>query len=428
MKIVDISPAEKIARTMTRLYGNRLTTTSGGNLSIMDGDGNLWISPSGVDKAHLTADDIMKVTPDGVVEGKHRPSTEYPFHMAILRSRPDLHVVLHAHPAALVAYSLERKLPELDIVPGVSELCGKIAIAKYALPGSAKLGELIATEFARGCDTVLLENHGVVLGAESLEKAYAMFEALDFAARIGIASAMLKKEYRVLDMAQRALKSRLPLLPNGELDPPPEGDADLRDAVVSMTARCYKNSLFTAATGVFAARESDGSFVITPDDEDRGTLTADMLVRVGNGGAEPGKLASPYAALAGAIFAAHPEIGALALARCPYAMAFAVTGAEFNSHLIPEGYICLRNVVRYPYGTIENDPMRIVTGISMKTPIAFVENDLVLIAGTDPLNAYDRLEVLEFGARSLCYIEAMNGKIAPISDGEIREIEKAFGL
>ncbi len=73
MKLLDMTPAEKIAFFMTRLYDNKLTTTSGGNLSIMDSDGTLWISPSGIDKAHLTADDIMWVTPDGVVHGKHRP-------------------------------------------------------------------------------------------------------------------------------------------------------------------------------------------------------------------------------------------------------------------------------------------------------------------------------------------------------------------
>lgn len=428
MKTTGLCPAENIARTMTRLYDNRMTTTSGGNLSIMDDEGNLWISPSGVDKAHLTADDIMKVMPDGEIVGKHRPSTEYPFHRAILRSRPDLHAVLHAHPAALVAYSLERRLPELNMMPGVSELCGKIAIAKYALPGSSRLGEYISSEFAKGCDTVLLENHGVVLGAESLEKAYMMFEALDFAARTGVAAAMLKRDARVLGAAELELKAKPVLLPDTLEGEAPEGDDALRDSVIAMTKRCYKNTLFTAATGVFAAKEADGSFVITPDGEDRGMLTSDMLVRVRDGRCEEGKTASRYAWLAERIFAAHGDIKSLAFARCPYAMGFAVTGAEFNSHLIPEGYICLRNVARFPFGTIENSPESIVSAISMKTPIIFIENDLIIVAGTDTLNAYDRLEVLEFGAQSLCCIETMNGKIVPISDAEIHEIEAAFGL
>jgi L-fuculose-phosphate aldolase len=424
MKLLNMTSAEKIAYIMTRLYENKLTTTSGGNLSIMDDDGVMWISPSGVDKAHLTADDIMWVTPDGVVHGKHRPSTEYPFHLAVLRSRPDLKAVLHAHPAALVAYSLERKLPDLDVMPGASELCGKIAIAKYALPGSQKLGDLIAERFAEGCDTVLLENHGVVLGADSLERAFMMFEALDYAARTGVAAAMLKKESKTLTADELALKKNVKTY-DAVLGA--DSETAIREELSAMCARCCRNRIFTMGVGAFA-KKIDGGFIITPDDEDLLRLTPDMHVRVEGDKCEEGKVPSKFAKIAGEIFAAHDDIDSIAFARAPYIMAFAVTDAEFNSHLIPEGYICLRNAVRHAYGTIENAPEEIVDTISIKSPIAIIENDCVIVGGTSLLNAYDRLEVLEFGAESLCDIAAMNGTIVPISPEEIREIEVAFNL
>ena len=56
MKLLNMTPAEKIAYIMTRLYDNKLTTTSGGNLSIMDDDGVMWISPSGVDISGFAPD------------------------------------------------------------------------------------------------------------------------------------------------------------------------------------------------------------------------------------------------------------------------------------------------------------------------------------------------------------------------------------
>ena len=424
MKLLNMTSAEKIAYIMTRLYTNKLTTTSGGNLSIMDDDGVMWISPSGVDKAHLTADDIMWVTPDGVVHGKHRPSTEYPFHLAVLRSRPDLKAVFHAHPAALVAYSLERKLPKLDVMPGVSKLCGKIAIAKYALPGSKQLGDLIAEKFAEGCDTVLLENHGVVLGADSLERAFMMFEALDYTARTGVAAAMLKKEAKELTAEELAVKNS-PKVYEAVLGS--DNETAIREEMTAMCARCCRNRIFTMGVGAFA-KKVEGGFIITPDDEDLLELTPDMCVRVEGDRCEAGKVPSPFAKIAGEIFAAHDDIDSIAFARAPYIMAFAVTDAEFNSHLIPEGYICLRNANRHPFGTIENAPEKIVDSISIKSPIAIVENDCVIVGGTSLLNAYDRLEALEFGAESLCDIAAMNGTIVPISPEEIREIEVAFNL
>jgi len=421
MKLLNMTPPEKIAYFMTRLYDNKLTTTSGGNLSIMDDDGVMWISPSGVDKAHLTAEDIMWVTPDGVVHGKHRPSTEYPFHLAILRSRPDLRAVLHAHPAALVAYSLERKLPQMDIMPDVSRLCGKIAIAKYALPGSEKLGKLISEKFEAGCDTVMLENHAVVLGADSLERAYMMFEALDFAARTGVAAAMLHKPARELTAEELAVKGEAkPYAATLAADENP-----LREEMVAMCRRSYKNKLFTACTGAFAQRTENG-FIITPDDEDPDCLTAEMMVRVEGDACEAGKVPSRYAKIAAMIFAGHAEIETIAFARPPYIMGFAVSGAEFNSHMIPEGYICLRNTNRYAFGTMEKDPAAIADNLSIKSPIAIIENDCVIVGGTSLLNAYDRMEVLEFGAESLCDIAAMNGTIVPISAEEIHEIEEVF--
>ena len=48
MNISMLHPAEQIVQIMKRLYDYQMTTTSGGNLSIMDAEGVLWISPSGI--------------------------------------------------------------------------------------------------------------------------------------------------------------------------------------------------------------------------------------------------------------------------------------------------------------------------------------------------------------------------------------------
>lgn len=422
MKLLNMTPAEKIAYVMTRLYNNKLTTTSGGNLSIMDENGVMWISPTGVDKAHLTPQDIMWVTPDGKVHGMHRPSVEYPFHLAVLRSRPDIKAVLHAHPAALVAYSLERKLPNTDILPGVAKMCGNIAIAKYALPGSTMLGNIIADKFANGSDTVLLENHGVVLGAPSLERAFMMFETLDFAARTGIATSMLKANVRHLTPEQLESKESYNAY-RPELDE--ENNSPIREEMAQMCLRSYRNKLFTSGTGAFAKRDGDG-FIITPEGEDIGILSGDMITRVVGDKCEKNKSPSRFASMAQIIFDKCPDIDSIAFARSPYIMGFAVGDVKFNSNLIPEGYLCLRNTVRHKFGTIENSPLEIAVAMSIKSPVAIVENDCVIVGGGSLLDAYDRLEVLEFGAEALCDIAAMNGTVVPISDEQLAEIEAAF--
>src|SRR2546428_13573288 len=94
-------PRDEILQAMERIYRYRMTTTSGGNLSIREDNGDIWITPAGVDKGSLTRDDIVRVRPDGTVEGRHKPSSEFPFHKAIYEARPELRGIVHAHPLAL---------------------------------------------------------------------------------------------------------------------------------------------------------------------------------------------------------------------------------------------------------------------------------------------------------------------------------------
>ena len=168
MNVDLLPPAHQIATIMGRIYAYGMTTTSGGNLSIREENGDIWITPRGVDKGALTPEDIIQVKPDGSVFGRHSPSVELPFHQLAYRGRPDLRAIVHAHPPALVAFSMVRRVPDTSLAPDAPSICGEVGMAEYGLPGSAELGEKIARAFARGCNTVILENHGVVAGAGSL--------------------------------------------------------------------------------------------------------------------------------------------------------------------------------------------------------------------------------------------------------------------
>ena len=176
MNIKYIHPADQLVMFMQRIYDKGMTTTSGGNLSIIDNDGNIWITPAGVDKGTLNRNDIVCVKADGTVVGMHKPSSELPFHAAVYKMRPDLKAVLHAHPPALVSFSIVRKAPNLDLMPSVRKMCPEVKIATYAVPGSDQLGENIGRCFQEGCDIVMLENHGVCIGAEDMFTAFQRFD------------------------------------------------------------------------------------------------------------------------------------------------------------------------------------------------------------------------------------------------------------
>ena len=186
MKFELLHPADQLVMIMERIYSYGMTTTSGGNLSIRDENGDIWITPAGVDKGSLSSKDIVCVKPDGSIVGVHRPSSELPFHQATYRQRKDVNAVLHAHPPALVSFSIVRKLPNTMLIPNANIICGEVGMAMYGLPGSDDLGEKIAEVLKCGINTVLLENHGVVVVGDDLFKAFMAFETLDFCARLEI--------------------------------------------------------------------------------------------------------------------------------------------------------------------------------------------------------------------------------------------------
>ena len=163
MKFELLHPADQLVMIMERIYGYGMTTTSGGNLSIKDENGDVWITPAGIDKGSLTNKDIVQVKSDGTIIGKHKPSSERPFHLSTYKQRPDVKAVLHAHPPALVSFSIVRKQPDTRLIPDVNLVCGEVGIAEYGLPGSDDLSEKIAAVLRQGINTVILENHGIVV-------------------------------------------------------------------------------------------------------------------------------------------------------------------------------------------------------------------------------------------------------------------------
>ena len=58
-------PSDQITLIIDRIYTRGLTTTSGGNISIIDESGDIWVTPAAVDKGSLQRDDIVRVKKDG---------------------------------------------------------------------------------------------------------------------------------------------------------------------------------------------------------------------------------------------------------------------------------------------------------------------------------------------------------------------------
>ncbi len=448
-------PRDEILATMERIYRSRMTTTSGGNLSIREENGDVWITPARVDKGSLRRDDIVLVRADGSADGKHRPSSELPFHQAIYAARPDLRAIVHAHPVALVAFSICRRVPDTRLLHQSWRICGEVGFAPYALPGSPALGQNIAQTFARGFDCVVLENHGVVTAGDSLQQAFERFETLEFAAKTMIKASQLG-EVRCLDQAalvatsnQPAASARANASSNDECDRSPvkrspsltrrvslddpgstrpaisSEEKELRRQICEFVRRSERQRLMISTEGALSARLGDDSFLITPHGVDRSRIELEDIVLVENGRPESGKTPSSSTTGHREIYQRQREVQSIINAYPVNATAFSVTSAALDSRTIPESFILLRDVQRSPFGARVGDGRDLAERMTLSQPIMLLDNDGVMVVGSSVLDAFDRLEVLEATAEAMIDSRPL-GPLVPMSDAVIEELCQAF--
>ena len=421
-------PAEQIAIIIGRIYRSEMTTTSGGNLSIMDGNGDMWITPAAIDKGSLTPADIMCVKADGTIIGPHRPSSEYPFHKAIYKMNPHIHSVIHAHPPGLVTFSMVHQVPDTSIIPQARATCGPVGFAEYALPGSELLGKKIVAEFKKNPDykAVIMENHGVVVAGEDIADAYQRFETLELCART-ILNAKTLGEPKYLSEDQILQHEKAVYVPFQHFMnvTHPSDERAIRAEICKIVRRACSQGLMCSSYGTASVRWRGNDFLITPSSMQRWDLEPEDIVQIKDGMVEAGKNASRSVALHYEIYRRNPKVNSIILTQSPALMGFCTTGVKFDVRTIPESWIFLQDIPTFPFGSQYNEHLTELADEFKQRPFVMLENDSVVVTGDQLINTFDRLEVADFSARSLI-LAAPLGKLNPITDEEIEELRVAF--
>jgi L-fuculose-phosphate aldolase len=161
-----------------------LNQGTSGNISARYRD-RLLITPS------ATPYDVMKPAmiaslplqgTDGAWEGPLPPSTEWRFHLDIMRARPDAGAIVHTHSTYATVLAIARKpIPACHYM--IAAFGGAdIRCAGYARYGTKELSDLAiaALEGRNGC---LLANHGMIAVGANLDKAMWLAVELETLAR-----------------------------------------------------------------------------------------------------------------------------------------------------------------------------------------------------------------------------------------------------
>jgi len=420
-------PRDQIVAVISRIYERSLTTTSGGNISIIDDNGDIWVTPGAVDKGSLRASDIMQVKRDGTIVGKHKPSSEYPFHKAIFEARPDIKAIIHAHPPALVSFSIAHQIPNPNVISQAKHICGAIGYASYEIPGSKELGERIGIEFAKGYKAVIMENHGTVVGGSDINDTFQRFETFEFCARTIIYGQMVGEVKYLNDEQIKQFEDQtISPLPEMSQVEYPSDERQIRTEICRIVQRACRQGLMVSSYGTVSVRWRGNDFLITPTDVVRWNMDLDDIVQIRNGHREPCKNPSRVTWLHQEIYNRFPHINSIILTQSPYLMAFGTSHQALDVRTIPESWIFLQDVPLMPYGSHFREKTEILDKLAEgKMPALIIENDSVLVTGNQLLQTFDRLEVAEFSAKSLVMASSV-GQLKPINRQQIENLRRAF--
>ena len=166
-----------VCRELDRTGLNR---GSSGNVSARDGNAML-VTPSAVPPSDLTPEMIVRMPFDGeygVWQGPLKPSTEWRFHLDLMRARPDVVAVVHTHAPYSTILAIARKP-----IPAVHYMMAafggpEIRVAGYARYGTAELSTHVvaAMEGRAGC---LMANHGMLTAGATLQRALWLAQELE---------------------------------------------------------------------------------------------------------------------------------------------------------------------------------------------------------------------------------------------------------
>jgi len=177
---------EEVARVAKLLIESGLVTGTSGNVSARTPDGDVLMTPSGIDYEEMEPGDVVLVDVDGeVLEGSLGPSTETPMHTGIYRARADVGAVVHTHSVfATTLACLGWTIPPVHYMLTTLSEDGEIPLAPYTTYGTEKLAGYAAEALGEDRNACLLQNHGTIAVGDSPGEAFSRTVVLEEMAEI----------------------------------------------------------------------------------------------------------------------------------------------------------------------------------------------------------------------------------------------------
>ena len=184
-----------------------LVRCSSGNMSCRLAGNRMLATATRSWMERLTADDVVLCDIAGgqALDGK-KPTAEIAFHAAILKTRPDVNVVLHFQsPFATALACRQKRVRNFFVIPEIPFYIGPVVWVPCLTPGTKELAAAVTKAILKH-DLAIMANHGQVTVAEDFDHAIQNAEFFELACEI-----IVRNGGHVKSMAAKTVKDLLAL-------------------------------------------------------------------------------------------------------------------------------------------------------------------------------------------------------------------------
>ena len=192
--------------------------------------------------------------------------------------------------------------------------------------------------------------------------------------------------------------------------------------------RLYKRGLTTTSGGNISFRISDEIILMTPSATDKGRMKWKevAIMNIFGENFTPHLKPSIETAMHLSIYKKKNDIHAVVHAHPVFASLFTAIKSKINTDLTAEAKAILGDPLFVRYALMGSTALAEVAAESIqKCDILLLENHGILTVGSNLLQAFDKIEVLENAAKMTLMTE-MTGKKRPLDKVRIMELERLF--
>ncbi len=201
-----------------------------------------------------------------------------------------------------------------------------------------------------------------------------------------------------------------------------------RKEVAHFMRRLYKHGLTTTSGGNISLKLSDDIILITPSATDKGRMKWKevAILNIHGENFTPDLKPSIETEMHLSIYRKKNDIQAIVHAHPVFASLFTAIKAKINTNLTAEAKAILGDPLFVKYAVMGSLALAdVVSENILKSNILLLENHGILTIGSNLLQAFDKVEVLENAAKMTLMTE-MTGKRKPLDKARILELERLF--